>query len=1437
MALVALLLALSGTCNTSFAQNADVKAYQRSRNEYVFTVQISDHSELQTLTQIVSIDKVKGSEVLCFANQKEFDKLIAAGYTPTLIDNRETRATFPMWNGTGTYGYDSYLTYEDYVNLIFDYSDNYDNCELIDLGETANHNIFGVRINNGTSGKPKVLLTGGIHGNEFITTVSMMQIIDVLLNSDDNYVQELVNNLDIFILPMVNPDGTYYYDDETVSGATRENYDGIDLNRNFKDWVRGDHPDGERYYATETQMLMDLGQQYQFSLAGLFHSGGAVVNYPWDCSTTNHADRNWWEYVSAQYVATARTGDSTYMRSANDLGDTPAGYIRGADWYVVYGGHQDFMNYYCGCRAVTIEIYQDEEIYGYGAMSTYAPTTASTIKGIVDLNKDAILEYIGEALNGFKGRVCDAATGNPISNATITVNNHDSNGSTVKTDENGYYFRPIKAGTYSVTYSAPFYTSQTSTVTVTDGQSILQNINLHQDENITSINMQNGQYIVKHDINFYDSGGANANYSNNENYTFTFLPKDTHSYVKVTFSTFNTQSGSDKLIIYDGRTVEDQVVGTYSGTSVPSAYTSTSGALTFKFTSNGSNTKAGWKAVISEIADPTYSINIADGITNGMVSVSTETAYEEDEIVVTATPSEGYRIDVLYYVDSDNNHVNIDAETGEFTMPASDITIYASFVLDIGTIDFEASATTVALDEYVYFTNLTTMQFGDDFCRWTLEGADPETTGATNPIVQYHNPGTYDVTFAILDEDGNVLYSLTKEDYITVENAYLMHNGNTTTCDTKFYDNGGANGTYTASQNTVFTFYPGGGERSRIQAEFVSFNTEGDNWDVLKVYDGTVANSSLLIGSYSGNTNPGTIVATNPEGALTFKFTSDRANCYDGWEANITCIAPNYEIACAESVNGSISTDLQMAFAGETINVTVTPNEGYNLESLYYLDADNNQTDIDLHMLAFAMPAKNVTVYATFSTMATQQHDINISNGSSIADNVLFYDHGGPNANYSNRENYTYTFTPAVPGGFVQVEFLEFATESKYDKLTVSDGNGTIATLSGSNLPSRIISSTGSLTFKFTSDNSVNRTGWKAEVTTFVYQQYQIAVANVENGTITADKTAAFAGETVTLTATPSDGHFFAGWNVTCGSETIQVVNNQFIMPAGNVNVSATFTQGYYTPAHYELITNANDLETGCKFILATGNNGNVKAIGGQNVEVLNYGGTYYFDYFRDAVSATAQAGEGNFANTIYLNDHQGAAEFYLYGSTNNWSFYDEDESGYLYCYRNKNNPYTYGYDLNTIASSSYRYWDITFYTGGAVRIRNTKYVEDMGFESNQFDVFSATSQKRLYLYKEVEGYWTAGERPSRDNEITAVSENEVNARLYPNPTTGNLTIEAEGMNHISVFNLMGQMVYDMDVDTDNMTLDMSQFNTAGMYLVRINTANGVKTERVTVTK
>ena len=82
---------------------------------------------------------------------------------------------------------------------------------------------------------------------------------------------------------------------------------------------------------------------------------------------------------------------------------------------------------------------------------------------------------------------------------------------------------------------------------------------------------------------------------------------------------------------------------------------------------------------------------------------------------------------------------------------------------------------------------------------------------------------------------------------------------------------------------------------------------------------------------------------------------------------------------------------------------------------------------------------------------------------------------------------------------------------------------------------------------------------------------------------------------------------------------------------------------------------------------------------------------------------------------------------------------------------------------------------------------------------------------------------------------VTSVAENGEVA-LYPNPTNGNITIQAQNMNRITVVSVLGQVVYDAEVEGESQIINMAQFN-AGMYMVRIATENGVSTQRVTVVK
>ena len=72
--------------------------------------------------------------------------------------------------------------------------------------------------------------------------------------------------------------------------------------------------------------------------------------------------------------------------------------------------------------------------------------------------------------------------------------------------------------------------------------------------------------------------------------------------------------------------------------------------------------------------------------------------------------------------------------------------------------------------------------------------------------------------------------------------------------------------------------------------------------------------------------------------------------------------------------------------------------------------------------------------------------------------------------------------------------------------------------------------------------------------------------------------------------------------------------------------------------------------------------------------------------------------------------------------------------------------------------------------------------------------------------------------------------------KIYPNPTNGTLKIEVEGLKYVNISNLMGQCVYEAPANGNEFEFDLSNHE-AGVYLIRIETASGVTTKQVVVTK
>ena len=82
---------------------------------------------------------------------------------------------------------------------------------------------------------------------------------------------------------------------------------------------------------------------------------------------------------------------------------------------------------------------------------------------------------------------------------------------------------------------------------------------------------------------------------------------------------------------------------------------------------------------------------------------------------------------------------------------------------------------------------------------------------------------------------------------------------------------------------------------------------------------------------------------------------------------------------------------------------------------------------------------------------------------------------------------------------------------------------------------------------------------------------------------------------------------------------------------------------------------------------------------------------------------------------------------------------------------------------------------------------------------------------------------------------LDAVGENTTQeVSVYPNPTNGNLKIEGTMLSNVIVYNLVGQKVYEENISGDEYVIDMKRFG-SGIYMIRIQSANGLTTKKITV--
>ena len=128
----------------------------------------------------------------------------------------------------------------------------------------------------------------------------------------------------------------------------------------------------------------------------------------------------------------------------------------------------------------------------------------------------------------------------------------------------------------------------------------------------------------------------------------------------------------------------------------------------------------------------------------------------------------------------------------------------------------------------------------------------------------------------------------------------------------------------------------------------------------------------------------------------------------------------------------------------------------------------------------------------------------------------------------------------------------------------------------------------------------------------------------------------------------------------------------------------------------------------------------------------------------------------------------------------------------------------------------------------------NTTTFVDEGLESGHYDytirvIYGGEYDVTYYAM-------SCGDEAEADITVGVTENDEVINSIYPNPTSGDLYINATAMKHVTVFNAMGQMVLDQEVSGDSMVLNMGQLE-SGVYMVKVTTETGSNVKRINVVK
>ena len=409
------------------------------------TFEYPGFNELTEIGKFVSVSKIEDSLVHCVLSGRDIETFLSLNLHYKVIPRDESKAVESALSVEEAMNWDLYPTYLQYDTIVHKLAADYPFlCRVDTIGESIEGRlILALKISDNVhedEDEPEVFYSSNIHGDELQGFVLMLRLAEhLLVNAGSGGLEQaLVDSLEIWINPLSNPDGTYHGGD-TITFPTRANANGIDLNRNFPDpFDPGDVPD------PENEAMIDFMRARNFVISANFHSGAEIFNFPWDRWLSKiPADSVWFYYTGRRYADTVHNYSvPSYMNGYSN------GVVRGAVWYILYGGRQDFVTYELQGREVTIELDITKE------------TPTAQLPLLWDYNYRSFLGYLENAFYGIHGKVIDNDTDQPVE-AKIYIAGHDKDSSHVYSDSlNGSFVRMLSPGTWDFTISAEGYETE-----------------------------------------------------------------------------------------------------------------------------------------------------------------------------------------------------------------------------------------------------------------------------------------------------------------------------------------------------------------------------------------------------------------------------------------------------------------------------------------------------------------------------------------------------------------------------------------------------------------------------------------------------------------------------------------------------------------------------------------------------------------------------------------------------------------------------------------------------------------------------------------------------------------------------------------------------------------------------------------------------------------